>query len=98
MTPEVMYLVRRSDGEHMDDDNFLWIHVDGPDDWDAAVMDAETAPEPIEYEIVRASLEVVGRRMLPTCKECDAPATHWGLCEAHAREDDPTAFDPEDPS
>ena len=28
--------------------------------------------------------------------ECDADATHWGLCEAHAREDDPTALtDPE---
>lgn len=30
-----------------------------------------------------------------TCSEadCNADATHWGLCEAHAREDDPEAFD-----
>lgn len=24
---------------------------------------------------------------------CDGPAQYWGLCEAHAREDDPEYFD-----
>jgi hypothetical protein len=30
---------------------------------------------------------------LPTCRQCEEPATHWGLCETHAREDDPTTFE-----
>lgn len=29
----------------------------------------------------------------PTCDRCDEPASHWGFCEKHAREDDPDAFE-----
>ena len=52
--------------------------------------------EPVElieevWELVSIRTVRVGGQ----CSEvgCDADATHWGLCEAHAREDDPQAFE-----
>ena len=34
----------------------------------------------------------------PQCSECGDPATHWGLCEKHARIDDPESFRFPEPS
>lgn len=53
---------------------------------------AEDDVYPIEFVEERWVLASERRFTLPICKECDQPATYWGLCEAHAREDDPDAF------
>lgn len=87
---EVIYAVRRADGEQMGE--YTFVAVLDERDWTPAEMDAECVFDPVVYELVKMTVEVIGTRTLPVCRECDAPATHWGLCEIHAREDDPEAF------
>ena len=60
--------------------------LDDFEDWDEPV-------ELVEEVWVLESRTVV-RTVVP-CSEprCEAEATRWGLCEAHAREDDPDAFE-----
>lgn len=55
--------------------------------------EAYYAEGPVEF--VEQVWELVGERRftLPKCAQCDEVATYWGLCEKHAREDDPDAFD-----
>lgn len=90
-TQEVMYAVRRADGGLMDGD-YTFIGVSGPNDW-APVEDWDGDAEG-EFEMVRMTVEIVARRTLPECSEggCTVPAEFWGLCERHAREDDPDYF------
>lgn len=92
--PESFYAIRRTDGE-MIYGEYTWLACDGPDDWTVAIEGDED--EAIEWEIVRMIVEPVARRTLPECREsnCTTPAAYWGLCEPHAREDDPSAFDEE---
>lgn len=94
---EVMYVCRRVDGTPVGD---TWAHfvVSGPNDWSQANDEAVEWSDPAEYEIVRFVGEVVARKTLPTCDThgCDEPAAHWGLCETHAREDDPEYFEETD--
>ncbi len=94
-TPEVMYAVRRKDGDPICDD-FTFVVVPDPHDWAPAEDDAEYRLDADTYELVRMTVEVVATRLLPECGEydCSAPATYWGLCGPHAREDDPEHFDP----
>jgi hypothetical protein len=87
---EAFYAIRRTDGEPIWGD-FGWITASGPDDWEAAELDSEYADDATEYELVRMTVEPVAVRAYPRCREsgCDVPAAFWGLCEPHAREDDP---------
>lgn len=91
-TPEVLYAVRRQDGEDIGEYSFCVVGST-PGDWSPAEDDADYADEPVVYEMVKMTVEVVGTRTLPKCHDCDDPATHWGLCEKHAREDDPEHFE-----
>lgn len=61
-------------------------------DMESCEDEARDSLDPIEY--VEEQWVRVGERRftLPLCHDCDSPATHWGLCEAHAREDDPEHF------
>lgn len=88
--PEVIYAVRRADGDLLGE--YLFCTVDAGD-WTPAEDDSESADDPIEYEMVRMTVEVIATRTLPQCRECDEPARHWGLCEPHARLDDPDYFE-----
>lgn len=89
--PEVIHAIRRTDGELVFGE-YSFLVVAGESDWTPAEDDTEWANDPTEYEMVRMTVEVVERRTFPSCRECDQPAAHWGLCEHHAREDDPEAF------
>lgn len=62
--------------------------LDGFEEWDEPVELIEEVWTLTSRRWVRAAVP---------CSEpgCDDEATHWGLCEAHAREDDPEAFEPE---
>lgn len=86
MTDETtMTTYRMKDGTAVD--NFGWVStLDWFDDYDKPV-------ELIKEVWVRRSVEEL--RLTEQCSEigCTAEATHWGLCEQHAREDDPEAFD-----
>lgn len=53
----------------------------------------EDADETTEYVEEVWELKAARTFTLPLCTQCDRPATHWGLCEKHAEEDDPEAFD-----
>ena len=86
---EEFYAIRRQDGEPIYGE-FTWITCDNPLDW-SQVEEIEH-DEPTTYELVRMEVHPVVTRTFPTCSLCPLPATHWGLCEAHAREDDPGAF------
>jgi hypothetical protein len=86
---ETMYAIRRTDGGLIYGE-WAFIIVDGPDDWDVAEVDAGDDHAVVTYEMVRMTQEVVGTRTLPECAErCGKPVEFWGLCEEHAREDDP---------
>ncbi len=92
---ETMYAIRRTDGELIWDE-YAFMTVAGPDDW--APVEDDYADEAVEYEMVRTEVYPVARRMLPSCKDgCGEPARYWGLCEKHAREDDPDHFHPQGP-
>ena len=80
MTDERMTTYRRADGELIDE--FGWVTDLGPYEWD----------EPTEFVVEVWERVSVRTITLPTCSQCERPATHWGLCEPHAREDDPGAF------
>ncbi len=90
--PEVIYAVRRADGQDIGDYSF--VVVSGPGDWTPAEDDADGIDDATVYQLVKMTVEVVATRTLPECSEagCETPASHWGLCEAHAREDDPDYF------
>ena len=90
--PESFYSIRRTDGELIYGE-YAWMSADGPDDWTIAIEGGDD--EATEYEIVRMVVEPVAKRTLPECREagCTVPAAFWGLCEPHAREDDPSAFE-----
>lgn len=93
---ETMYAIRRTDGELIYDE-YAFLGTSGPDDWLDIEEDADHGYPPVEYEMVKMSVEVVSRRTVPTCKDCPRefpqPAEFWGLCETHAREDDPETLD-----
>lgn len=91
---EVIYAIRRADGQDMGDYRFCTT-TEG--DWSAAEDDADESLAPVEYQLLKMVVEVVERKVLPLCSICDRPATHWGLCEAHAREDDPSYFETRPP-
>ena len=81
---ETFYAIRRADGGLIYGE-YGWMGTDGPTDWTAV----EDGDESAEYEMLRMTAEVAGRRTFPVCAErCDKPAEFWGLCEEHAREDD----------
>lgn len=69
--------------------------------WQTTLDWAHDAAEWEPVEVIEERWVLVERKaytMHATCSGvgCDADAAHWGLCEAHAREDDPGAFtDPE---
>lgn len=68
---EVLYAIRRSDGEDMGDYSFF---VTGSaTDWQAAENDAEEAEEPVEYELVTFTVASVEKRTFgPQHPVCDA--------------------------
>lgn len=76
----------RADGEHIGEG---WAFVL---DVEACEYEAEYTDAPIEFVEQRWVLESERTFTLPVCRQCDQPATHWGLCETHAREDDPEYF------
>jgi hypothetical protein len=88
----LMMTYKRADGELIHGD---WVFAL---DREALDNEAEYADAPIEYVEQRWALVSERRFFLPICGSCDAPATHWGLCERHAREDDPEHFTAADPS
>lgn len=88
---EEFYAIRRVDGEPIYGE-YSWTSTTGPNDWEPAQLEAEDADDPIEYELVKMTVTPVATHKFPTCHECDEPATYWGLCEAHARIDDPESF------
>lgn len=69
--------------------------------WQTTLDWAHDAAEWDPVEVIEERWVLVERKtytVRETCSEsgCAADATHWGLCETHARTDDPTAFtDPE---
>lgn len=92
---ETIYAIRRADGEPMFGE-FSFATTTGPDDWDPATDDSDGAEDGTVYELVEMPVKVLGTKTLPTCKDCPRkypqPAEFWGLCETHAREDDPQYF------
>jgi hypothetical protein len=88
---EVLYVIRRADGEPLYGD-YSHVIVSDENDWTPAEEDGEEAAT--VYEMVRMIAEVVDRRTLPLCREhgCADLAAYWGLCEPHARDDDPEYF------
>lgn len=88
---DTVHLVRRTDGSEIGGDYSFFL-ASGPKDWDAAESDAEGWDGPVEYDLVTLVVQGVETRTLPVCSRCDQPAVHWGLCEPHAREDDPDHF------
>lgn len=87
MPDDTMTTYRRADGEPLDGDLVEWSTSRDYLDW----CEFE---EPTE--IVEEVWTLQSRRTftLPTCSEhsCDEAAKFWGLCERHAREDDPEHF------
>ena len=61
-------------------------------DLDGWTDDPEEAFNVIEEVWVRQSMRII--HIAPKCRDfrCDEDAEFWGLCEAHAREDDPEYF------
>lgn len=89
--PEVLYAVRRQDGAAFGGYDYTFLVVPDPSDWSPAI-EAEDDYGTV-YEMVRMTVEVIDTKELPTCNQCDEPARLWGLCEPHAREDDPKHFE-----
>jgi hypothetical protein len=79
-----MVTYRRADGEPIGDFDFVLDteYLDDDAEWGA----------PVAYVKERWVLAEDEQFTLPTCRQCDEPAEHWGLCLAHAMEDDPEAF------
>ncbi len=74
-----------------DPDEFILEH-----DWVTTLEWFETLDEPVR--LVREEWQLVSSEeftLTPECAEadCKEPAEHWGLCEGHAREDDPEWFE-----
>ena len=90
---EVLYVIRRADGEPIYGD-YSHVIVADETDWTPAEDEAEGDGSSAVYEMVRMVAEVVERRTLPRCRSCEVPnpAAYWGLCEPHARDDDPEYF------
>ena len=66
--------------------------------WQTTLDWAEDAAECEPVEVIEETWQLIERQTYTVrepCGEigCEADATYWGLCEAHAREDDPEAFD-----
>jgi len=66
--------------------------------WQTTLDWAHDAAHTVPVDVIEERWQLVERRTFTVtepCGEigCPESATHWGLCEAHAREDDPTAFD-----
>ena len=73
--PEVLYALRRPDGDDIGDYSFLT--TNGPDDWSAARDCAAGNDEPIEFEMVRLTLEPTERRSFPILGDvCDQWTGH----------------------
>lgn len=85
--PERMTTYKRADGELMCGE---WGWVTEMDSVEAEAYDAIEPIEFIEEVWVRQSVRTF---KLPTCNQCDEDAEYWGLCEKHAREDDPEHFE-----
>lgn len=77
----------RADGDTIGDDWAFSLDIE------TCENDADNSDEPVEFIEQVWVLESERKFTLPTCRECDEVARHWGLCEKHAREDDPDAFD-----
>ena len=82
-----MTTYRRADGELIHDQYSFVTTLD------TCPRDAETGDEPSEYVEEVWVLQSSRTLVFPLCAECDAPATHWGLCEPHAREDASETFE-----
>ena len=65
--PESFFAIRRTDGEPIYGE-FDWIACDGPSDWTAA-EEADHWGNPVEYEIVRMTVDPVARRIFGTHPE-----------------------------
>lgn len=79
--PITMKIYKRGDGE-------LW------DDF-ARVVDIDPYLDELddETEVIEEVWELKSSRAFSrSCHDCEEPAKHWGLCETHAREDDPEYF------
>lgn len=86
MTNRTMTTWRAADPSELILEHEFITSLDGLDEWDDPV------------ELIEEVWELVSRRRVrvgPVCRAlgCAEEATHWGLCEAHAREDDPEAFE-----
>ena len=68
---ETFYAMRRTDGETMGDE-WLWLKVDGPDDWAPAGDEVAYSDSSIEFEIVKMTVEQVGVMTIaaPRCDTC----------------------------
>lgn len=90
---DLVHLVRRTDGSEIGGD-YSFMVASGPKDWDAAESDAEGWDGPVDYDLVTLVVQGVETRTYPLCSNpgCETVATHWGLCEPHARLDDPEHF------
>jgi hypothetical protein len=87
---ETLYALRRTDNELIYGE-FSYLCVSGPDDWGPVDDDLDDL---VTYEMIKMTVEVVRTRTLPECRErCGEPGEFWGLCEEHAREDDPETMD-----
>lgn len=61
--------------------------------------EAYDAHESIEFVEEVWTLQSRRTFLLPVCgagDDCQEPIKFWGLCEKHAREDDPSAFEDEE--
>lgn len=96
MSDEVIYAIRRIDGEPMGDYSFMV--TTGPNDWEYAEIEAEVdaiEPESIEFEIVKMTVERANVCKLPTNPheqsgdDCDYCGEPWP-CEWMQERGDPS--------
>lgn len=61
--PGAYFVVRRTDGKHLGmEEDFEWLHVDGPDDWTGAREIAEGSGEAVEFEMVMLTPTTISKR------------------------------------
>lgn len=87
MNPETMTTYRPADPEK-------WVTEWT---WQTTLDWARDAAISGPVEVIEERWQLVERKTYTVREECgeldcEAHAAHWGLCEAHAREDDPEAF------
>jgi hypothetical protein len=61
--PGATFVIRRTDGVLFGiEEEFEWLHVDGPDDWKLAREIAEGLDKPVEFEMVMLTPTTISKR------------------------------------